>query len=52
MGLVPPGAEDILETGRVIRNFFVHEGKASVLPFAAAISVIRTSHVVVAELYP
>lgn len=52
LGLVPPGAEDILETGREVRNFFVHEGKASVLPFAVAVNVIRTSHVLVAELYP
>ena len=51
-GLVRPGAGDFMDTGRQIRNRFVHEGKQSPWTFGLADGVMRTSHILVAELYP
>ncbi len=45
------GGEDIVETGRRIRNMFSHPRASQVMPYAMALPVVITSHVVVARLF-
>jgi hypothetical protein len=51
-GLVSDYLADILDTGREIRNRFVHEGKQPNWTFGMASEVIGASFKIVAELYP
>lgn len=51
-GLVSDHLADILDTGRDLRNRFVHEGKQPAWTFGMAAMVIGASFKIVAELYP
>jgi hypothetical protein len=51
-GLVSAYLADILDTGRDLRNRFVHEGKQPNWTFGMAHRVIGSSFKIVAELYP
>ncbi len=51
-GLIGEHLADILDTGRDLRNRFVHEGKQPTWTLGMAGSVIGTSFKIVAELYP
>ena len=51
-GLMSEHLADLLDTGRDIRNRFVHEGKQPVWTLGMAAGVIGTSFQIVAELYP
>lgn len=51
-GLVGEHMADILDTGRELRNRFVHEGRQPTWTLGMAGSVIGTSFRLVAELYP
>ncbi|MBQ1036310.1 hypothetical protein [Micromonospora sp. C81] len=46
------GDEDIVETGRRVRNMFSHPKTSMVMPYAMALPMIITSHRVVARLFP
>jgi hypothetical protein len=50
--LVSEYLADILETGRRLRNDFVHEGIQPAWTFGMASNVLRSSFKIVAELYP
>lgn len=50
--LVDDHLADILDTGRDLRNRFVHEGKQPNWTFGMAAEVIGASFKIVAELYP
>jgi hypothetical protein len=52
VGLVSEPLEDLLDTGREIRNRFVHEGTQPTWTLGMAGNVIGTSFKIVAELYP
>jgi hypothetical protein len=52
LGLVDEYLADILDTGREIRNNFVHEGVQPVWTFGMADMVIGASFRIVAELFP
>lgn len=43
---------DILDTGRQIRNFFAHPATAPGFPLVMATSMLRTSHRLIAALFP
>ena len=51
-GLITDYLADILDTGRELRNRFVHEGEQPVWTFGMAAEVIGSSFKIVAELYP
>jgi hypothetical protein len=55
-GLVPVGADgapsNIWDTARTIRNRFAHPEQVSVFSPGMALPMVRTSHVLVAELFP
>lgn len=51
-GLISSEVADIVDTGRTIRNRFVHEGEQPVWTFGLADSVIGASYRLVSELYP
>ncbi|MFC4016439.1 hypothetical protein ACFOW4_00530 [Micromonospora sp. GCM10011542] len=46
------GDEDIVETGRRVRNMFSHPKASMVMPYAMALPMVVTSHRVVARLFP
>lgn len=46
------GDEDIVETGRRVRNMFSHPKASMVMPYAMALPMIITGHRVVARLFP
>jgi hypothetical protein len=51
-GLIRPGSGEIVDAGRKIRNRFVHEGKQPAWTFGMADRALRSSHIIVAELFP
>ncbi|MBB5157405.1 hypothetical protein [Saccharopolyspora phatthalungensis] len=51
-GLVSAHVADIVKTGRVLRNRFVHEGRQPVWTFGMADEIIGASYRLVGELYP
>jgi hypothetical protein len=51
-GLITAEVADIVDTGRIIRNRFVHEGKQPTWTFGVADRVIGASYRLVRELYP
>jgi hypothetical protein len=51
-GLISSEVAELVDTGRNIRNRFVHEGKHPVWTFGLADGVIGASYRLVSELYP
>lgn len=55
-GLIPVGSDgapsDIWDAGRQLRNRFAHPEQMSVFSYGMALPMVRTSHVLVAELFP
>lgn len=51
-GLLNDDLADILDTGRELRNRFVHEGEQPTWTLGMAAGVIGASFKIVAELYP
>lgn len=51
-GLVSEHLADLLDTGREIRNRFVHEGRQPTWTLGMAAQVIGTSFQIVSDLYP
>lgn len=51
-GLVTPEVADIVDTGRKIRNGFIHEGKIPRWTFGMAYNGLSASYRLVSELYP
>jgi hypothetical protein len=43
---------DMLDTGREIRNFFAHPSTAPAFPLVVATGMLRTSHRLIATLFP
>jgi hypothetical protein len=50
--LISSDVADVVDTGRAIRNRFVHEGKQPAWTFGLADGVIGASYRLVSELYP
>jgi hypothetical protein len=50
-GLVDATAYDILDTGRRLRNSQVHATNQAVVPPVVAANIIRTSHLLVSEIF-
>ncbi|MBL7488394.1 hypothetical protein I6A60_07190 [Frankia sp. AgB1.9] len=51
-GLIEPDTADVLDAGRQLRNKLVHGGHQPAMTFAMSDGALRTSHLVVAELFP
>ena len=51
-GLLSSEDEDLMDTGRLIRNFFAHPATAPAFPLVMVTNMLRTSYRLIATLYP
>ena len=51
-GLLNAEARDVLHAGRKLRNLYAHPNDSTILSIPMVVGQVRTSHLLMAELYP